>query len=407
MPTHPFTSRHKARNLLAFAGLTGSLLVMALLAEADVAGAQVRPDAAVTGSRSGLAAVAAIPGGGAWAVGEQCPKAPEGCVPGKDIILRHGGSGWSQVAAPSPTEQAALTAVSADAASDAWAVGRYAGNEKDLYLHWTGGAWRQVYGPTSLDMVLTGVASISPTDALAVGYTQKGGATVTVGVRWNGKTWSKVATPNPGHAGDDQLLAVGAEPGGGAWATGFSENSSNRTQTLILHWNGSAWSQVSAPPAATFSTYLMGVAASSGSNAWAVGQFNTGGSDKNRPLILHWNGKTWIRDSKLPALSSAVDTLAAVTAVSPSSAWAVGLGPCIGPSVDCPSRTLILHWNGTTWSVSRSISVSDHTNQNTLTGVAAASASSVWAVGEYFPAAEQEPIHALVQHWNGSAWSTQ
>jgi len=404
-----FTSHHPGGRpraaVLSLPGLTGAVLAATVLTGAGVGGA--RADAAVTGSRFSLAAVAAIPGGGAWAVGEQCPKAPEGCVPGHDVIVREHDSAWSQVPAPSPGSQAALAAVSADSASDAWAVGRYAGNEKDLYLHWTGGAWHQVTGPTSLDMVLTGVAALSPSDALAVGYTQRDGATVTVGLHWNGKTWSTVPTPDPGHAGDNQLLAAGAVPGGGAWAAGVSQTSGGRTQTLLLHWNGQAWSRASAPPVTTFGTALTGVAAGSGSDAWAVGQYNTGGSDKDRPLILHWNGKTWTRDSRLPALSSTVDTLSAVAVASGSSVWAAGLGPCLGGSANCPSKTLILHWNGTTWSVSHSVSIDDRTDQNALAGVAAASASSVWAVGSYFPAARQEPVYALLQHWNGSAWKTQ
>jgi hypothetical protein len=66
-----------------------------------------------------------------------------------------------------------------------------------------------------------------------------------------------------------------------------------------------------------------------------------------------------------------------------------------------------MHWNGTAWSVSQSVSVNDSTNQNALAGVAAISASTVWAVGDYFPAAENEPVYALLEHWNGSRWGTQ
>ena len=58
-------------------------------------------------------------------------------------------------------------------------------------------------------------------------------------------------------------------------------------KTVILRWNGMAWTQVPSPsPGATFN-YLSSVAATSTTNAWAVG-----GSD-NGTLILHWNGTTW------------------------------------------------------------------------------------------------------------------
>src|SRR6266700_2423815 len=45
-------------------------------------------------------------------------------------------------------------------------------------------------------------------------------------------------------------------------------------------------------PAASFSTSgeLSGVAATSATNAWAIGATGTG-----QTLIVHWNGKTWTR----------------------------------------------------------------------------------------------------------------
>jgi hypothetical protein len=55
---------------------------------------------------------------------------------------------------------------------------------------------------------------------------------------------------------------------------------------------------------------LSGVAATSASNAWAVGG----------ALILHWNGKTWKR---VPSPSSAAG-LSGVAATSATNAWAVG-----------------------------------------------------------------------------------
>jgi hypothetical protein len=57
-------------------------------------------------------------------------------------------------------------------------------------------------------------------------------------------------------------------------------------QPLILHYDGKNWKQVPAPTAPGFQ--LAGVAASTRTNAWAVG------SDHNQTeaLALHWNGRT-------------------------------------------------------------------------------------------------------------------
>ncbi len=368
------------------------------------AGTRLASAGAITGTRADLAAVTAIPGTTeAWAVGQKCPAAPEGCQPGNDLVLRESNSGWSAVPAPSPGGQASLVAVSADSASDAWAVGSWFGGEKNLYLHWNGSAWKQVTGPDN--STLTGVAAISPTDALAVGYTTSPtGSTVTLALHWDGTTWTRVATPNPGGAGDDQLFGVTAVSATDAWAVGSSLDPQSRTKALVLHWNGSTWSQASAPAVATDATQLSAVAAGSASDVWAVGYYNTP-SDFDHPLILHWNGSAWARE-ELPSPGSKTEVLDGVAATA-SNVWAVGLGPCIGPSIECPSKTLIMHLTGSGWQVVPSVSVSDHQDQNGLAGVAMTSASNAWAAGDYFPAAEQEPIYAMLQHWNGSTWATQ
>jgi hypothetical protein len=385
----------------------GAALPLAVLVTPGAAQARARPaTAAVTGTRASLTAVTAIPGSsGAWAVGQKCPKGPEGCVPGNDEILRESGGAWSPVAAPSPGGQASLVAVSADSASDAWAVGSYDGGEKNLYLHWTHGAWQKVNGPTPDGSTLTGVAAISPDDALAVGsYTSSTGGTVTLGLHWNGRSWTKVATPDPtASTGDDTLLAVTAIPGStGAWAAGYSLDPQSRTKTLVLHWNGTRWSQVASPPVATFATQLAGVAAVSSSDAWAVGQ---SGNELNayHPLALHWSHGVWSQQ-KLPSLGG--NHILYGVAATASDVWAVGYGPCVGPSVNCPSQALTMHLTSSRSKVVSGVSVSDHQNRNTLAGVAITSGSDVWAVGDYFPAADGEPIFALLEKQQGSGWVT-
>ncbi len=252
--------------------------------------------------------------------------------------------------------------------------------------------------------MLTGVTAISPSDALAVGsYTSSSGATVTLALRWNGTSWVQQATPDPSSE-DNELFGVTATSANSAWAAGYSLDAQSRNETLILHWNGSTWQQASAPAVATFGTRLSGIAAGSPSDIWAVGQFYSG-ADADQPLILHWNGTTWAR-AALPSPGSKTEMLYGVTAISPADAWAVGLGPCVGPSVNCPSKTLTMHWNGSSWTVVGSVSIADNANQNSLTGVAAISASNVWAVGDYFPAAESEPFDELLQQWNGTKWAS-
>jgi hypothetical protein len=54
--------------------------------------------------------------------------------------------------------------------------------------------------------------------------------------------------------------------------------------TLVLHWDGRTWARVPSPSPGTGSD-LLGVAASSAGNAWAVGGFRDGGP--LRTLAIH------------------------------------------------------------------------------------------------------------------------
>jgi hypothetical protein len=53
-------------------------------------------------------------------------------------------------------------------------------------------------------------------------------------------------------------------------------------QTLIEHWNGTSWKQVTSPNPGGSSddNILNGVAATSSTNAWAVGDYYNGTTDQ-------------------------------------------------------------------------------------------------------------------------------
>jgi hypothetical protein len=73
---------------------------------------------------------------------------------------------------------------------------------------------------------------------------------------------------------------------------GYYQLSGAGFYTLILHWNGKFWHAQPSPNPAGDNDFLVSVAATSASSAWAVGGFNTGfGGEQS--LVLHWNGKAW------------------------------------------------------------------------------------------------------------------
>jgi len=138
-------------------------------------------------------------------------------------------------------------------------------------------------------------------------------------------------------------------------------------------------------------TILLGAAARTSTDAWAVGeQFAGAGQAPPPPVSYHWNGSAWsIVATPTLGVSSA---LLAVSASTATDAWAVGFS-VLGRHDD---GTLIEHWNGTAWSVNSSLVVTGFVAE--LTGVADLSPTDAWAVGE--------GNSALLEHWNGSAWSS-
>src|SRR5262252_9211354 len=106
------------------------------------------------------------------------------------------------------------------------------------------------------------------------------------------------------------LFGVAATSAKDAWAVGQYQSASGLLRTLIMHWNGTAWTRVSSPNPVPGGDTLNAVAAVSASDAWAVGGKN------GRPLILRWNGKVWRQTSS----SDLVGALAAVTVTSATDA---------------------------------------------------------------------------------------
>ena len=300
-------------------------------------------------------------------------------------------SPWSVVPSIDPSAQAQdkLTAVAAVNGGDVWAVGK-SGVQSSIIENWNGGTWVLSSHPdpgTGANQ-LNGVAATSADDVWAVGQTSgSGGGMQPLVEHFNGTAWSVVSAPSV--TSDDELLAVAAVSPTDAWAVGTS----NFASTLIEHWNGSVWSVVTGsglPGAHT--AILNGVAADGAGDVWAVGQESLPDSDGgfcNATLAEHWNGTAWSTVST-PQSTTTCNVFSAVVAASPTDAWAVG---------NAGGSALTEHWNGATWTV-----VSNQGGDSaTLNGVVELSSGDVWAVGNGDRSGSGS---SLTLHWNGSSWTT-
>jgi hypothetical protein len=86
-----------------------------------------------------------------------------------------------------------------------------------------------------------------------------------------------------------------------------------------------------------------------------------------------------------------VNWLNAVDGASANDVWAVGSN-----QVGIGSEALIEHWNGAAWSVNAQIQIGS--GDTSLNAVDALTSSDVWAVGRY------NSVNPLVEHWDGTGW---
>jgi hypothetical protein len=381
----PFTAPRHWRALSVPLVLAGALTALAPAASASAAtcasftAAQPPSPGNISNDLAGVTVLSAC---NAWAVGFTASTGH----PDQLLTEHWNGSSWTVFPAQNPSSvRNRFEAVSAVSGNDIWAVGRdttSADNDLALIEHWNGSSWSFSSSPVpGSESELNGVHVVSANDIWAVGDFTDSTGTKTLIDHWNGRTWTQVRSPNPGTAGSgDILTAVSASSAGNAWAVGRSDDGKN-DHTLVLHWNGSAWKSVISPDPGT-SNFLRGVSVTSPSNAWAVGESFNGGT--NTTLVLHWNGSKWTHTPSPSPGSN--DELFGVAATSAGNAWAVGdrLDASPGGSTD---DTLILHWNGRSWSALHSPDPGA-ANGSVLGGVApapagSAPAGSAWAVGTF------------------------
>ena len=259
-------------------------------------------------------------------------------------------------------------------------------------------AWAGAGAPRTVADNLSAVAAVSASDAWAVGVWHDGiGAEQTLIEHWNGSQWRIVGSPDPaGGLADNELNAVAVTSGSSAWAVGEFWNGAN-WQPQIQQWNGTSWRLVKTPDPGGHAArdILNGVTATSPSSAWAVGQYTVGSTQ--RALILHWNGRAWAQATSPDPGGTNGTYLTAVTAVSPSSVWAVGVY-----WTATTGKTLVLHWNGKAWRQVASPNSGGTSPNGGLAGVASGSTSSAWAAGSYVSG--PEVTQTLTEHWNGRRW---
>jgi hypothetical protein len=306
------------------------------------------------------------------------------------------GSTFQVVPTPNGNKfNSSIFAASASSPTDIWAVG-------NSTMHFNGTKWTAFAAPLitgELTADLQAVVDISPTEAWAVGNVTFGATLGQIIERWNGTKWSLFPNPTllPNSQGD--LFAMTSTSATDIWAVGnlvqtFS-NGGSTSYNLFEHWNGTSWTPTFINDTEGFEG-LTGVSEDATNDAWAVG--DVGGST----LAIHWDGTSWSHVATPGPLGDGPNQLNAVVALAPDNAWAVGYSTP-GLAGQSATLTLILHWDGTTWSIVPSPNVGPNTNR--LLGITANSADDIYAFGSNFTADGSGNQMTLLLHWDGTSWT--
>lgn len=335
------------------------------------------PSASLGPSYSALTSVDAVSPSLAWAIGTW--RAGGENSPDRAMFERWNGTSWVAIKGRNVgSGDTDLTDVGIVSAKSVWAVGgAFQGQKAKVVVeHWTPPGVKVVKSPSPPSSVLTGLEVVSGRNMWAVGVRDFTGAGRPLIEHWNGKKWAVVASPGPAGSSLRELDALSAT---NIWAVGaVLKNGTGRT--LIEHWNGKSWKVVPSPNRGTTPNLLTAVDAIASDKVWAVGYIQ-GADDSFTSLIEHWNGTSW-RIVASPTAGAFQNFLEGISSVSANDVWAVG-NSAAQSEPPVAYKTMVLHWNGSSWTVVPSPSPAPDSGYNTLGGVAALPSGQVWAVGDY------------------------
>ena len=387
-------------------------------------------------------AFASLGGSVAWvAVSE---KLPDGTMAGVVFRTSDGGHSWQQ--ATLPTSQLGLSQVQFVNAQDGWVLsspgGGAAGSEGvNLFRSTDGGhSWSLVArapGALPLQGIKSGMGWISATTGWITGSIAIPNAIYLYRTQDGGVSWQPQALPLsfPVQATEPPVFfsasqgllpvifstpqgpgfAVYATHDGGAtWSSSTPLSTMNSTWDLLTMqqgWvvgaNGSTLNETSdggqhwtaITPSANFQ-HIAQLDFVSAQEGWAIST-----ATPAAPVLLKTmdGGQTWVQVSpgsqaaswqvvSSPSPGTSFDYLNGVAAVSATNLWAVGYSSNSGITY----QTLIEHWNGTSWQVVSS--PNKGTVQNSLGGVIALSSTNIWAMGYYQNSSG--PIQTLTEEYS-------
>jgi hypothetical protein len=327
---------------------------------------------------------------------------------------------WSVVPSPnsSPNQLNDLYAVTCVSASDCWAVGWHQNDQgvaRTLIEHDTGSGWTVVSSPNAsanTDQFLYAVSCVAADNCWAAGYWGRLSGFIityeTLLLHYDGTAWSIVSSPNAELSSDNVLYGLTCTGASDCWAVGYYLVSATAGSeeplylALIEHYDGTSWSVVEAAPpfpdnvVGGIVNVLQSVSCISASDCTAVGNYLSP-TDFFQTLVEHYDGTLWTVATSPNPDTTKDNFLYSVTCAAGSGCRAVG---DIGSTLAGGFQTLIEENTGSGWIVVASPAIDS--GQNGLFAVTCPGANDCWATGTYNNGTTYQ---TLIEHYDGASWA--
>jgi RHS repeat-associated protein len=263
------------------------------------------------------------------------------------------------------------------------------GSEQAQSKRWNEGAWTSKAVPVPGGTVrsrLNGIACSSTSACVAVGSYDDGTARKTLAAIWNGTSWASSSTPNPSGATLSELKGVACTSSTACKAVGSYVNSAGERKSLVLEYNGTAWSTATTPqPFMAQRTELSAISCSSATVCRAVGSYLDLSSNR-KGLAIGWEASSWKVETVPTPAGAAANRIADISC--PVAGYCIAVGESADSSGAAKARWYSV--TGKTWSAQASPAPEGSTASR-LSGVGC-DALGCQAVGTYEDANGRYPL---------------
>lgn len=222
--------------------------------------------------------------------------------------------------------------------------------------------------------------------------------------RYDGVTWTGVTITDPllrlpapqyfdVHSVDTHLESTACTTTTNCFAVGFDESSFSPppAKPLVVRFGGTAPQVVALPSAIAGLDARLHAVSCTANMCFAAGDTTAGAT-----VIVRWNGTSWSRLTSANVPGATSTRLNGVKCTTNTNCVAVGMSVTGGTT-----RLHIQRWNGSTWSIIGAPNPANAT-RSVLRAVACPASNACFAVGDATVSGTQR---TLIERWNGTAWS--